>query len=246
MTGGRPAPAKSHHPSEDAVETAILTIDLDALIANYRRLRELAGAAECAAVVKADAYGLGMAEAAPALRREGCKTFFVATPGEAKALRKLLPDAIIYVLAGLMPGTAGEFRKHDLRPVLNSTAEIREWAALSASVGEALPCAVHIDSGMNRLGLSAAEVETASGRARSLVGLDALPGDEPPRLRRRARAPEERGAAQDLRPAPRASAQGDREPRQLGRHPARPRLCLRSGAARHRALRRQASAPRQA
>ena len=160
MTGGRPAPAKSHHPSEDAVETAILTIDLDALIANYRRLRELAGAAECAAVVKADAYGLGMAEAAPALRREGCKTFFVATPGEAKALRELLPDAIIYVLAGLMPGTAGEFRKHDLRPVLNSTAEIREWAALSASVGEALPCAVHIDSGMNRLGLSAAEVET--------------------------------------------------------------------------------------
>jgi len=160
VTGGRPAPAKSHHPSEDAVETAILTIDLDALIANYRRLRELAGAAECAAVVKADAYGLGMAEAAPALRREGCKTFFVATPGEAKALRELLPDAIIYVLAGLMPGTAGEFRKHDLRPVLNSTAEIREWAALSASVGEALACAVHIDSGMNRLGLSAAEVET--------------------------------------------------------------------------------------
>jgi len=160
VTGGRPAPAKSHHPSEDAVETAILTIDLDALIANYRRLRELAGAAECAAVVKADAYGLGMAEVAPALRREGCKTFFVATPGEAKALRKLLPDAIIYVLAGLMPGTGGEFRKHDLRPVLNSTAEIREWAALSASVGEALACAVHIDSGMNRLGLSAAEVET--------------------------------------------------------------------------------------
>ena len=90
VTGGRPAAAKSRHRSEDAGETAILTIDLDALLANYRRLRALAAPAECAAVVKADAYGLGMAEAAPALRREGCKTFFVATPGEAKALRKLL------------------------------------------------------------------------------------------------------------------------------------------------------------
>ena len=139
MTGGRPPKAKSHHLSEDAGETAILTIDLDGLIANYRRLRELAGGAECAAVVKADAYGLGVVEAAPALRREGCKTFFVATPAEAKALRKLLPDAIIYALAGLMPGMTDEFRKHDLRPVLNSAAEIREWAAFSASVGEALP-----------------------------------------------------------------------------------------------------------
>ncbi len=163
MTGGRPAAAKSRHRSEDAGETAILTIDLDALLANYRRLRALAAPAECAAVVKADAYGLGMAEAAPALRREGCKTFFVATPGEAKALRKLLPDATIYVLAGLMPETADEFRKHDLRPVLNSAEEIREWAALCASAGEALPCAVHIDSGMNRLGLSAAEVEAVAG-----------------------------------------------------------------------------------
>ena len=162
MTGGRPPKAKSHHLSEDAGETAILTIDLDGLIANYRRLRELAGGAECAAVVKADAYGLGVVEAAPALRREGCKTFFVATPAEAKALRKLLPDAIIYALAGLMPGMTDEFRKHGLRPVLNSAAEIREWAAFSASVGEALPCAVHIDSGMNRLGLSAGEVETVA------------------------------------------------------------------------------------
>ena len=184
VTGGRPPQAKSHHLSEDAGETAILTIDLDGLIANYRRLRELAGGAECAAVVKADAYGLGVVEAAPALRREGCKTFFVATPAEAKALRKLLPDAIIYALAGLMPGMTDEFRKHDLRPVLNSAAEIREWAAFSASVGEALPCAVHIDSGMNRLGLSAAEVETVAAARDLWSSIDALAGDESPRLRR--------------------------------------------------------------
>jgi alanine racemase len=158
----KPLPATAKELIEDPGETAILTIDLDALAANYRRLRELAGLAECAAVVKADAYGLGMAEAAPALWRQGCKTFFVATPDEARALRKLLPHAIIYVLAGLMPGTADIFRKHGLRPVLNSADEIREWASFSAKVGEALPCAIHVDSGMNRLGLSAAEVDAVA------------------------------------------------------------------------------------
>jgi alanine racemase len=158
----KPLPATAKELIEDPGETAILTIDLDALAANYRRLRELAGLAECAAVVKADAYGLGMAEAAPALWRQGCKTFFVATPDEARALRKLLPHAIIYVLAGLMPGTADIFRKHGLRPILNSADEIREWASFSAKVGEALPCAIHVDSGMNRLGLSAAEVDAVA------------------------------------------------------------------------------------
>jgi alanine racemase len=158
----KPLPATAKELIEDPGETAILTIDLDALAANYRRLRELAGLAECAAVVKADAYGLGMAEAAPALWRQGCKTFFVATPDEARALRKLLPYAVIYVLAGLMPGTADIFRKHGLRPVLNSADEIREWASFSAKVGEALPCAIHVDSGMNRLGLSAAEVDAVA------------------------------------------------------------------------------------
>ena len=126
-------------------------------------MRELAGTAECAAVVKADAYGLGMAEAAPALWRVGCRTFFVATLGEAKALRALLPDAVIYVFAGLMPGTADTYHRHRLRPVLNSAAEIREWAAFGASVGQAFACAVHIDSGMNRLGLAADEVEDVAG-----------------------------------------------------------------------------------
>lgn len=162
MTGARPHPATSER-EEAASETAILTIDLDALVANYRRLRELASPAECAAVVKADAYGLGLAQAAPSLARAGCKTFFVATLGEAKALRALLPGATIYVFAGLMPGTAGQFHQHDLRPVLNSAEEIREWASFSASKGEKLPCAVHIDSGMNRLGLSEQDVDAMAG-----------------------------------------------------------------------------------
>jgi len=146
----------------EAHETAILTIDLDALAANYHRLRELAGTAECAAVVKADAYGIGMAQAAPVLWRAGCRTFFVATLTEAKALRALLPDAVIYVFSGLLPGTAEIYRAHDLRPVLNSLEEIKEWAEYGRSVGAKLPCAVHIDSGMNRLGLSADEVDAVS------------------------------------------------------------------------------------
>ncbi len=122
-------------------------------------MRDLAAPAECAAVVKADAYGLGMQQAAPALGRAGCKTFFVATLAEGIALRALLPRATIYVFAGLMPGTAGIYRAHDLRPVLNSAAEIREWAEFCSGQGEKLPCAVHLDSGMNRLGLSADEVD---------------------------------------------------------------------------------------
>jgi alanine racemase len=161
VTGTRPLDATPEHEAA-ASETAILTIDLDALLANYRRLRKLATPAECAAVVKADAYGLGLGQAAPALARAGCTTFFVATLGEAQALRQLLPHATIYVFAGLMPGTAELFHQHDLRPVLNSAEEIREWAGFSASKGEQLPCAVHIDSGMNRLGLSAEDVNAVA------------------------------------------------------------------------------------
>jgi alanine racemase len=146
-----------HQAGPDA--TAILIIDLGALAANYRQLRDLAGPAECAAVVKADAYGLGMAQAARALSKAGCKTFFVATLGEAKDLRDLLPDAVIYVFSGLLPETAEAFRASSLRPVLNSAEEVREWAAFCTRVGEKSPCAVHIDTGMNRLGLSATDID---------------------------------------------------------------------------------------
>jgi alanine racemase len=124
-------------------------------------------------VVKADAYGLGMAKAAPALARAGCRTFFVATLAEARALRALLPEAVIYVFAGLLPGTAEIYRSHDLRPVLNSADEIKEWASFCDSIGAALPCAVHIDTGMNRLGLSSGEIETVA-EARELWSSFAL------------------------------------------------------------------------
>lgn len=143
---------------EERTALAILTIDLGAIAANWRALRDLSAPAECAAVVKADAYGLGMAQVAPALHRAGCKTFFVATLGEAIDLRLLLPDAVIYVFSGLVEGSANIYRDFDLRPVLNSAEEIGEWAALSTGSRRPLPAAIHIDSGMNRLGLSAAEL----------------------------------------------------------------------------------------
>src|SRR5262249_42555368 len=103
--GGAPAGTPGLSDVDEAAATALLTIDLDALAANFRTLRDLAAPAECGAVVKADAYGLGMAEVAPALARAGCKTFFVATLGEAEELRALLPKATIYVLGGLFKGS---------------------------------------------------------------------------------------------------------------------------------------------
>jgi alanine racemase len=157
--------ASSGARDEGPDETAVLTIDLDAVAANYRLLCDLAAPAACAAVVKADAYGLGMGPIAPVLWASGCRTFFVATIGEGRALRATLPEAAIYVLSGLMPGTAGLYRAHDLRPVLNSAEEVKEWAAFCTKQGEKLSCAVHIDSGMNRLGLSAQEVDQVASDA---------------------------------------------------------------------------------
>ncbi len=124
---------------DEATASAILIIDLDALISNYRRLAALSAPAECAAVVKADAYGLGMAVVAPALALAGCKTFFVATLGEARDLRALLPEATIYVFDGLFEGTASFYRDHGLRPVLNSPEEIKEWGTFSAVLAPSPP-----------------------------------------------------------------------------------------------------------
>ena len=165
MSTAPPRRGNTGEPPIDAYETAVLTVDLDALVANYRLLRDRAKPAECAAVVKADAYGLGMAQAAPVLWRAGCRTFFVATVAEALELRGLLPEATIYVFNGLLAGTAETFRDKQLRPVLNSVEEITEWAEYCANVGETLPCGLHIDTGMNRLGLSVAEVEALSRAA---------------------------------------------------------------------------------
>ena len=137
---------------------AILTIDLDAIAANYRLLREKALGAECACVVKADAYGLGMDRVAPALAAAGCSTFFVAQTGEGIALRNLLPEAAVHVLNGLAGSGAQVFAEHRLVPVLNSLAEIEEWSRFCRGRGTAIAANIHADTGMSRLGLTEHEV----------------------------------------------------------------------------------------
>ncbi|MFC0408347.1 alanine racemase [Roseomonas elaeocarpi] len=151
---------------------ALLTLDLDAVRANYRLLRQRAGAATCGAVLKADAYGLGAAAVAPALRREGCDTFFVAHLAEGTALRGILgPGVTIIVMHGLFPGTEAEALRHDLVPVVNSTEQLRDWAAFARAQGRPLPAWLQIDTGMARFGFSEGELEAAIAEARDLGSL---------------------------------------------------------------------------
>jgi alanine racemase len=138
--------------------TAEITIDLGALVANYRLLQRHAKPARAGAAIKANAYGLGAGEAAPALFKAGCREFFVALLSEAIALRPAVPDADIYVLSGPIGGDEAEFAQHRLAPVLNSPQQIELWSRWCAANGAA-PAALHIDTGMARLGLAPAELD---------------------------------------------------------------------------------------
>ncbi len=155
-----------------ATETArgVLTIDLGALVGNYRRLQAAAAGSEVAGVVKADAYGLGIGPVASALWAAGCRQFFVAHPIEGVALRSLLPAATIYILHGLPAGTEGELLRNGLVPVLNQPAELARWRRQAADVGRPLPAALQLDSGMGRLGFGARDLAGLDETA--LAGLD--------------------------------------------------------------------------
>ncbi|MBV8799889.1 MAG: alanine racemase [Alphaproteobacteria bacterium] len=148
--------------------TARLTVRLGAIAANYRHFVALCPGVEVAAAVKADAYGLGAAGVTPTLAAAGCSTFFVARLEEGIALRPLRPDARIFLLDGVRQGTETAVIAHRLIPALNSLAEVSLWSAAAASRGETLDCAVHFDTGMNRLGLPAYEqpVLAAQGKHR--------------------------------------------------------------------------------
>ena len=150
-----------------------LAIDLDAIAANWRTL----GArhpGSVAAVVKANAYGLGAARVAPHLHAQGCRHFFVAHPAEALALRPLLPGAMLAVLNGLWPGVEHELAAAGIAPVLGSLDEIGRWSALAARLGRALPALLHVDTGMNRLGLGAQETDAVAADPGRLTGIDLL------------------------------------------------------------------------
>ena len=147
-----------------------LTIDLEAIAANWQAL-DARHSGATAAVVKADGYGLGAVPIARRLVGAGCRTFFVAHPGEAIALRAALgPATVIAVLNGISDDLAGTYREHGLTPVLNSLAEIACWQR-AARGHEALPAMLHVDTGMCRLGLDAAELDRLVAEPARLDGL---------------------------------------------------------------------------
>ncbi len=151
---------------------AVLTIDLVALKDNWRLLSNRAGAAECGAAVKGNAYGLGIEPVAKALWEAGCRSYFVARPKEGEELRGHLPDATIYVLDGLFAGQAEFYAKLNLCPALISIEEAREWAGFGRVYGRKLPCAIHVDTGINRLGFSKAEFDALLDDAFLMEGLN--------------------------------------------------------------------------
>ena len=139
-----------------------LHIDLDAIVANWRAVQQRVAPAGAAAVVKADAYGLGADRVARALAMAGCSTFYVAWPAEGVALRRVLGSApTILVFHGVTRDTLALFASHDLQPVLNDLAQIDLWLGSNAP---SQPAAIHIDTGMNRLGLSEADWPAAARR----------------------------------------------------------------------------------
>lgn len=134
---------------------ARLTIDLKAIAANWQALSDASGKAEAAAVVKADAYGLGLGDVAPVLAKAGARRFFVALAEEGVALRQILgPEPEIYVFAGFMTGDAPLLKEAALLPLLNSPDQVKRWR--DEMPGH--PVGLQLDTGMNRLGIEPAEL----------------------------------------------------------------------------------------
>src|ERR1700675_2240583 len=142
-----------------APATGVLTVDLDAIVANWRKLEKTAVPAECAGVIKADAYGCGLAPVARALAGAGCKTFFVATLEEARDARDALPQAAIYVLDGFFQNCGDAYAKINARPVIGDLNELAEWDVFCRRSGWEGGAGIQIDTGMNRLGLTITEAQ---------------------------------------------------------------------------------------
>src|ERR1700687_648385 len=140
-----------------AAATGVLTVDLDAIVANWRKLEKTAVPAECAGVIKADAYGCGVEPVARALAAAGCKTFFCAPLDEARAARAAVPSAAIYVLDGFFQNTGEAYAKVDARPVIGDLNELAEWDVFCRRSGWGGAAAIHSDTGMNRRGLTITE-----------------------------------------------------------------------------------------
>jgi alanine racemase len=145
----------------------ILTIDLTAIEANWKSLARRAMPAECAAVIKADGYGCGIEPVATMLAKAGCRTFFVADLLEARRVRAVTPEPAVYVLNGLMPGTAATYADLHARPVIGSMTELAEWDAFVSANDWRGGAALHVDTGMNRLGITPGDAAALAPRIRS-------------------------------------------------------------------------------
>jgi alanine racemase len=151
-----------------AAETGgTLTIDLAAIVANWQTLSRQLLTVECAAVVKANAYGLGLKPVVAALANAGCKTFFVADIAEARIVRARAKDATIYVLHGFTLQCADVFIELAARPVINSMTELAEWDTFVAEHAWQGGAALHVDTGMNRLGVSPEEAAALAPRVQT-------------------------------------------------------------------------------
>lgn len=141
----------------------LLTIDLGALARNYGKLAATVAPARAAAVVKADAYGLGAASVATRLYAHGCRDFFVAQFAEALELRPLLAsDARLFVLNGLQPGYEAGCARANIVPVINSLEQWHAWSATASMLGRTLPAVLQFDTGMSRLGVPPQERAAAA------------------------------------------------------------------------------------
>ena len=189
---------------------SVLEVDLGAVAANWHAL-SARHPGPVAGVLKADAYGLGARQVAAALHAAGCRHVFVAHLAEALAIRDLLPGAMLAVLNGLWPGDAPTYADTGIAPVLGSLAELDAFAAQARAAGRSLPALLHVDTGMNRLGLPADEVDALAADPARLDGIQVLfvmthlaaaevPGD-PQNARQRAAFA---AASARLPPAPRS------------------------------------------
>ena len=158
-------------PESLASATGTITIDLGQIGANWKALAAKVAPAACGAVVKANAYGLGAERVMPALMRAGCTTFFIATPDEAEAARKFAPAAEIYALDGLVGNSAAVFARLGVKPVLSTLDDVVAWSALCRARGEKLSAALHIDTGLNRLGLPARDVRHLAADPSMMAGI---------------------------------------------------------------------------
>ena len=164
--------ASRPNPAERGRFCTRLEIDLGAIVANWRLLGQHHPSGPVAGVVKADAYGLGAGDVAPALQAAGCRHFFVALPGEALAIRDRIPGAMLAVLGGVLSGTEPDYAARDLTPVLNTLGEVDAWAATARRIGRPLPALLHIDTGMSRLGLDKHELQILQADHSRLAGID--------------------------------------------------------------------------